>query len=415
MDNKLLDVITRAKQNVPFYSELYKEISLENGHAKFEDIPLITKSQLLESDYSNISKVISSIDPKRLIYIPTSGSTGKCMNTIWLNSDYVTSLVPLWTLRKRRYGIKPQDKFCCFFTNQYVEKNIAETESIIFSGNKMLVSKNNLNPHKLQKICKLIFDFAPKWMVLQPSIALLLCQTIKDNNIKVNSNLSYIEFTGEILSPSTRKVVQEVFCCKIANQYGCNEVNSMAYECEQGNLHVMGDCNYIEIRNKGRVAHFGVEGDIYVTSLYNSVMPFIRYETSDRGVLYPASFCKCGNKHNVLKLLTGRTVDYILTSDGNKVSISVFIHVIEIINDAMDDVIRQFQIIQKNYHQFLIKMVIENYAINDDFVKESICYLFVQTLKQESLIGSQFSFEFYDAFFPDSITGKHKLFIQKLC
>ena len=55
----------------------------------------------------------------------------------------------------------------------------------------------------------------------------------------------------------TRNLIQEVFNCTIANQYGCNEVNSIAYECECGNLHLMQDCTYTELFYNGKKALYG--------------------------------------------------------------------------------------------------------------------------------------------------------------
>ena len=410
----MLDIVRYAKNRVPFYSKLYHNISSEDKETLFEKLPLVKKNNIINSEYSNISFDANEIDSKRLFYIPTSGSTGKCLKVIWKDTDYKNSLLPLWILRKKRYGIDPQDRLCCFFTNQYNGRAIAKCDDIIILKNKMLINKNNLTPKKLKTICEKIIDFSPKWMILQPSMALLICQCIKDNNLKIGDNLKYIEMTGEKLLLSTRNLMQEIFHCIIANQYGCNEVNSIAYECECGNLHLMQECTYTELFYNGKKVLYGEEGDIYVTSMCNYIMPFIRYETGDRGILYPASSCSCGNNGDVLKLLTGRNSDWILNTDGSKVNVCVFIHAFEMINYIMDDVIRQFQVIQEDYNKFTIKLVVEDNIINNENEKNSIGELFMQALNQDSLLKAEYKFEFYDRIFPDDISRKHKLLINNI-
>lgn len=414
MDKRIFDIVRYAKYNVPFYSNLYHDIFFEEKEMLFEKLPLVSKNNILNSEYSNISFETGKIDSKRLIYIPTSGSTGKCLKVIWRDSDYKNSLLPLWILRKKRYGIEPHDRLCCFFTNQYNGRAIAKCDEVIIADNKMLINKNNLNPQKLKIICERIIEFSPRWMILQPSMAVLLCQCIKNNNLRINDNFKYIELTGEKLFSKTRNLIQEVFNCTIANQYGCNEVNSIAYECECGNLHLMQDCTYTELFYNGKKALYGEEGDIYVTSMCNYIMPFIRYETGDRGILYPASSCSCGNKGDVLKLLTGRNSDWILNSDGSRIGVCVFVHAFEVINYIMDDVIRQFQIIQNDYDKFTVKLVVEDDIIDDEDEKVSIGELFMQSLDQDSLRKAEYKFEFYNNIFPDEISRKHKLLINNI-
>ena len=52
-----------------------------------------------------------------------------------------------------------------------------------------------------------------------------------------------------MLLESTRRKLEEAFKCKISNQYGCYEANSIAYECPHNKLHCMEDNIYVEIVN----------------------------------------------------------------------------------------------------------------------------------------------------------------------
>lgn len=420
MRTNLFEIIYHACNTVPLYKQLYSDFKIGFNDKydlfhNFEKIPLITKNTLIESEYSCISKnVIERFRNNELIKIPTSGSTGKCLEVYWDESDYRKSLIPLWLLRKKRYNVLPKDKKCLFFTNQYQNNRVACCPEMFFHRNELLISKNNWDSIRIKNSVEAIIRYSPKWMILQPSIALLLASYIQENNIHLDNNLKYIELTGEMLFKSNREKIERYFSCSVSNQYGTNEVNSIAFECSYGNLHVLEECNLVEIIENGKVLDWGEEGNIYVTSLYNYAMPFIRYETGDKGVLYPYSECKCGCKSKILKLTKGRNNDFVVNKDGSKIHSYVFVHVIETINDKMDGVIRQFQVIQEDFDCFNVKLVIENLVYSSEEIKQMIINLFLSNLMQKSLYNSRFYFEFYNELFPNKKTGKLQYFMSKI-
>ena len=96
------------------------------------------------------------------------------------------------------------------------------------------------------------------------------------NKCEIPPELKYIEFSGELLTDEVREMTKTIFNCNIANQYGANEVNSIAYECPYGNLHVMKSNVYVEIADEyDNAIKDECEGRVLLTSLTNSVMPFI--------------------------------------------------------------------------------------------------------------------------------------------
>jgi phenylacetate-coenzyme A ligase PaaK-like adenylate-forming protein len=57
-----------------------------------------------------------------------------------------------------------------------------------------------------------------------------------------------------------------------------------------------------------------------MTNLDSTVMPFIRYDTGDIGVLHRDRVCKCGRAFTLLTTLEGRTVDCVQLRNGRRVS-----------------------------------------------------------------------------------------------
>ena len=87
--------------------------------------------------------------------------------------------------------------------------------------------------------------------------------------------------------------MEAFFNCKVASQYGCYEVNSIAYECPFHKLHVMTENVYVEIVE---------DNQICITSKHNRVMPFVRYKVGDRGRLCTDKNCSCGSQEPILEL-----------------------------------------------------------------------------------------------------------------
>ena len=76
MDKRIFDIVRYAKYNVPFYSNLYHDIFFEEKEMLFEKLPLVSKNNILNSEYSNISFETGKIDSKNS-YIRVDGKMFK--------------------------------------------------------------------------------------------------------------------------------------------------------------------------------------------------------------------------------------------------------------------------------------------------------------------------------------------------
>ena len=108
--------------------------------------------------------------------------------------------------------------------------------------------------------------------------------------------------------------------------------------------------------------------------------------------------------HTVIQ--KGRKNDWILTKNGERINVYVFIRSIEIVNMLTEHSIIQFQIIQIDYEEFLVKMV-----LNDDIL--NISKLFIENIGHESLKQATYHFQLCEAIFPNE-TGKICVFSSAL-
>lgn len=231
---------------------------------------------------------------------------------------------------------------------------------------------------------------------------MILARYIYETGAEVPGSLTYIELSGEMVTDRQRRFIESAFDAVTASQYGCNEIGSIAYECPEGNLHVMDHNVYVEIEPFTEQERAAGTGHVIVTARHNKVMPFIRYDTGDIAGWKDVS-CTCGCHGAVLELTGARKDDMIRLQDGQRISANLFRRVIQAVECCMEGRIYQYQVRQTTVDTFEIFMV-------TDGEPEEIEGLFCEFIR-DSLVGeAAFLFRYYEQLLPDELTGKLKFF-----
>lgn len=417
VNDRLTNIATHAYTTVPFYRDIIKDEGMDAfklSKGDFIRLPLIDKGMVLNSGLNMISKYNTGYDQrKNLLVRRTSGSSGHYLKVYWNNYDDIRSMMGLWYRRKQYYDVLPTERCCFFYTTDYVWNKFVDEqeESLSIDGRLLGFSKKNLNNERILGIYNRMEKFLPTWIMMQPSIALILTNKIKYFHLPKFKGLKMIELSGEYLTEEMREDIAEAFGCKVANQYGCIEANSIASECGGKLLAVQSANVYVEIVRDGKVQPYGEEGDIYITSLVNQAMPFVRYRIGERGILYPAGTSDYTGGSDILKLLNGRTSSSVLTESFDKIPSYIFLEPIEYINERIGNIIRQFQVVQEEINKFTVYLVIRSAYTNwENAIKE----IFLERLQEENLNKASFKFVFSDILLPDSVTGKLNYFISEV-
>ncbi|MDR2888781.1 MAG: hypothetical protein LBV33_02950, partial [Lachnospiraceae bacterium] len=262
MSELLENIINHACKTVPYYQKNYQQAvkewvekasvkKIESSSSRTVDLlpllPLLEKKDIVWSPEQFWSvKYQTDLLANEIDALHTSGSTGKCIDVHWYKKDMVRSLTELWYYRKKYYKIHPRDRCCYFYSisddppsdpsTAYDDQNPMITYH--HNGRLMGICKEAVIGEELIGICRAITGFQPRYMLLQPSIALLLALCYQNNDLPIPTDCQYIELTGEYLFPEVREAIAAVFQCAICNQYGCIEANCIASECREGNLHI---------------------------------------------------------------------------------------------------------------------------------------------------------------------------------
>lgn len=414
IDKHLKAIIVHANNKVPYYYKLFNQFNINpdtiNSIDDFRMIPVLTKDIIQNKPEEFLSKDYH-LGHDDISEIRTSGSTGKFLKIYWSREDTISSLSSLFFARAKLYGIFPDSNFCTFHSFLNGCSTEIPDEILTNEGRILSFSKLNLDNEHLQKYYNRILEFNPKWIYGQPSTVLILAQFIQKNNLKIPESIEYIELTGELLFNWSKKVIRDVFNVPVINMYGSVEVNGIAIECTKGSLHCLENNVFVEILKDGKDVPLGNEGEIYITSLTNKTMPFLRYAIGDRGVLHPSNHCSCGRKGKVLELLAGRLNQYAFIEGKEPISCFIFYYAIENINEKQGYPVIQFQVIQESYTEFVVKLVIDR---NKKFSKGLICKQFKEDMDKINIKNVKWNFIFENDLFPCKTSGKLQFFTNNI-
>lgn len=160
--------------------------------------------------------------------------------------------------------------------------------------------------------------------------------------------------TSMMLLEAEREVIERAFGTPVTNRYGCEEVSLIACECERHRgMHINADHNIVEfLRDDGTPCAPGEDGRLVVTELINRAMPLIRYEVGDRGVPSDRR-CECGRGLPLMEQVTGRTADFLVAENGDRVA------GISIIENSLTRIpgLRQMQLVQEQPCRLIANVV----------------------------------------------------------
>lgn len=245
--SKLEEMLKYVSEHNDFYKKRIKEYGVANP-LDITQWPVLTRKELQENRYNMFSDGYKSMYYlHELRHHSSSGSSGVPVNIYWSNTDYQRSMVNLWRLRTRYYGITPADKKVMFSLIGLDGLNSEKEYYIQPAKNIVVFNRSCLrNDYDCSLIINMIDKFKPDWLYIQPSILARLIQTYKRINRRPPSSIIYIECVGELFSSSLRREALSLFDAKISNMYGSEENNGISLECPNGLMHVLEDNIAIE-------------------------------------------------------------------------------------------------------------------------------------------------------------------------
>lgn len=365
-EEKLVRMLKYVSEHNDFYKKRIKEYGITNP-LDITQWPILTRKELQENRYNMFSDGYKAkYFNQQLRRQTSSGSSGIPINVYWDNDDLFKSNIQLWRRRYKWYGITPCDKCVKFQLNAFGPINSNEIMYVIDPENVMSINVSFLFVEDAYcKIANLISSFKPKWLYIQPSVIKILINVLKTHkhNSSMFSSVKYIESVGEILTEDIRNLAYDYFNAPVANLYGSEEMNGIAYECPEKAMHVLDENVYLEISHGSEQIK-----SVLLSNLNNKCMPLIRYEQGDKMLINHSFKCLCSLGGDSIKMMTGRCRDTIHLNGGTNINSFYLAEVISKANNKYGDIILQYKYVFHRNIQTLECFVCLDDNYNDWFI-----------------------------------------------
>ncbi len=304
---QLSKLLRHAYENVPYYQRVFDERGLKpkdiQDFKDLQELPYLTKDDF-KKHFKEL--VATDINSKNLPISHTSGTSGKPLQFYTSRSIGQKELAFIFH-QWSRVGYEPGDS------------RVEIRGAIIGHGNpvdfnpasKVLrlsprVDNMETAEYYLQRIKKFKSDFIHGY----PSAIASFAYTIKNYDLSVPFQLKAVLFASEAVYDWERKIVGDVFKCRVFSHYGMAEQVVLAAECEASSYyHGLPQYGITEIDPETK--------EIIGTSFLNYINPFIRYRTTDIASAPVLRCDHCGREYYpIIEKVEGRIEDYIVTSRG---------------------------------------------------------------------------------------------------
>jgi phenylacetate-CoA ligase len=355
-------MIEYAYDNVPFYHR-----KLVKAHVKPSDIisladlskiPVTTKSEIQSCFQQDL--VSRRVDGRRIVLRSTSGSTGIPL-VIAVDSKVVDFEGAVWHRTVSQNGLRLRDRMSVIADPRSFPKNRRWIEYLKILKRQYL---SVFDPAETQ--LAFLQQFKPHVIKGYPSSLTILAESCRNGASFPNPRLVFT--TSELLDRSSRELITSVFGADLMDNYACHELGLLAWECnEHAGFHINIDSVMLEfIKDDGDAAASSERGQILCTSLFNRVMPLIRYSIGDVGIPVEER-CSCGISLPLMKIVEGRTDDFLVSTKGRMISPTVFFpYPFESMRG-----ITQFRVIQEATDRLTIQLVTEEGFPKGDQVLEN--------------------------------------------
>lgn len=393
---KLIEQIKYAYKYVPYYRENYNEndVKTMDSLSDIERFPFIDKEIVKSNEDQFIS---DKFKKSELIQKKTSGSTGMPL-AIYMNKDTTLKewafVVHIW----ERIGFTSKSSRILMREIEDKNKGICYFDGL---KNELRIDISNMTPENMEIYCKAIERYKPDYIHGYPSATLQLCKFIEKRGIK--HQFKGVLPSSEGMSKEEVNYIKRVLNCPCLSFYGHTERLVMAGQCECSECYhvepLYGYCELID-KNGEVIREEGKTGEIVATGFCNTGMPLIRYKTGDLAE-WSLKKCSCGRNYKLLKKLEGRTTEYLVDRNNNKISLTAFRY------SFYEQHVNSFQFYQDEPGKVFVRIIPE-----EDFTeldKKNI----LQTLEEDCNSQIEFSIEKVKSISKKK-SGKRELIIQKL-
>ncbi len=280
----LQDLIALARENSPFYRDLYRDVPAE---PELHQLPPVDQKAFWEANTVDNNQLLTAPHNEGILF-KSGGTTGNPKFSFFTNEEW-TTFCRVFGETFPANGMKDGDRVInLFYAGELYASFVFITDSLKHTG-KQLVQLPVGGATDYASITHILSEQHANVLVGVPTTLLHLAEYIRREG-PGQIPLSAIYFGGESMYPDQREFLSEVFPGARLTSIGYASVDAgllgrADLSCEPDEHRVIGEATIVEIVDDETglpIEEVGRPGKVLITNLTRSLMPIIRYPAGDR-------------------------------------------------------------------------------------------------------------------------------------
>ena len=319
---RLREILLTAFDRVPHYRDEWRRLGVTRGRLAAMDpeqlgeLPILTKDVVRRAPKALL---IDGVAPRGIHVFHTSGSTGTPIATYWTTRELQRSLAMREARSAGWAGVTYLESRATFSGRLAVpdSTSLGPYHRYNVFERQVYFSPFHLGPETATQYLAALDYYRPQWLTGYAYSYYTLARLAKEQGLSCAPPQAIVT-TSEKVTAAMRPVMEEVFGCKVYEEYGTVEDVMYACECEEGGLHVNPDAGIVEILDEhGQPCPPGVVGQVVATGFVRDQQIFVRFALGDEAA-WAGRSCPCGREMPLLQEVTGRIEDAIVGPDGRE-------------------------------------------------------------------------------------------------
>jgi phenylacetate-CoA ligase len=326
-EHRLRHVLASAATHVPFYRRSVRLSAAELAHEApcelLQRFPYLEKAQVMACQRDFLDE---RANIRRLHYATSGGSSGQGIG-LWRSKRLADIEKAFFAHEWGQFGFSV-DKARTLRIGADARR-LAHQGPVRVVGNRLMLSPYHLTPRHRADIVAAIARFQPRYIHAYPSSAAALAEMIDPSalDLQVRAVLLASE-------PATRQQLATIgarFGCPVSVSYGLTERTCLAFAGHRDGI--TGPYRFEPLYALHENRRAGDRTEIVGTSLWNDLMPLIRYCSDDFGAIGADGVCAS---------IDGRGQEFLVARDGTRIpGLSI------VIDEATWDFVRLYQVRQQ--------------------------------------------------------------------
>lgn len=292
-EKKLHELLIWAYEHSPYYRKLFIEVGFNPGLGmdweKFQSISPTSKSDLIQN---NNEIQVDTTKFSKVFYCESSGTSGQVL-TFKRNEEWDSFIRAAQLRGYSWHGVNPWD-----FNIYFWGYNSSPLKKLKLRILDRLVNRYRIFDYDESSLKNLINRGKQVSYIEGYSSMIYEMAKLLPDSQDTFKNLKLVKGTSEKIFPHYKSAVKQAFGIPLRSEYGAAEAGIIAFECPEGNMHVV---------EEGVLVETNSNGEIIITNLVSKSFPIIRYKLGDAVEMEKDDYkCPCGRSHRIIKEVTGR-------------------------------------------------------------------------------------------------------------